>query len=240
MAAFQTGRLSLPILWSTLLLGGLLLAGSQLGAQEVKTPELKPIELDALPPLQESPATPPAAVPPGEERQPAPSKTAVPSRNTPPTPAPVKKLPRVEALLNGERFQLEVAVSLADQLQGLMFRESLAPKHGMLFQFSPPRAVNFWMKNCKISLDMVFVRNGVVVHVVESATPCKKDPCPVYPSIFSVDTVVELPAGSARQFAIQPGDRLQLVSASEKPTVPVATPQAPPATPAPAAPATRL
>jgi hypothetical protein len=80
----------------------------------------------------------------------------------------------------------------------------------MMFLFTPPRAVNFWMKNCKVSLDMVFIRNNTVVNTAENAIPCIKDPCPVYGSIYAVDTVVELPAGSVKQFAIQPGDKMIL------------------------------
>jgi uncharacterized protein len=123
-----------------------------------------------------------------------------------------KKLPRIKAQINGEVFSLEVASTLNEQLKGLMFRTHLPQKEGMLFPFSPPRGVNFWMKNCKIPLDMVFVRNGVVVHVINSALPCVKDPCLVYPSKYPVDTVIELPAGSALSFVIQPGDSVQFLS----------------------------
>ncbi|MBY0404039.1 MAG: DUF192 domain-containing protein [Cyanobacteria bacterium] len=131
-----------------------------------------------------------------------------------------KKLPRIKAQINGELFYLEVASTLNEQLKGLMFRTHLPQKEGMLFPFSPPRGVNFWMKNCKIPLDMVFVRNGVVVHVINSALPCVKDPCPVYPSKYPVDTVIELPAGSALSFVIQPGDPVQFLSPGQIPSSP--------------------
>lgn len=156
-------------------------------------------------------------------------KSSEQSKNPAPKTAsanPIKVLPKVDMLLNGERFRLEVANGLEDQLRGLMFRDYVAPKTGMLFTFSPPRAVNFWMKNCKIALDMVFIRNGRVVHVVEGAPPCVSDPCAVYPSLLSVDTVVELPAGSAHQFVIQPGDRMLLQSTGTNPEpTPAANPQ---------------
>lgn len=127
-----------------------------------------------------------------------------------------RKLPKIRAVLNGESFDLEVAVSLEDQLRGLMYRDSLGEKSGMLFNFNPPRAVNFWMKNCRIPLDMVFIRAGTVANVVDSATPCPRDPCPVYASVYSVDTVIELPGGSVKKYVIQPGDHVQLVPATAK------------------------
>jgi uncharacterized membrane protein (UPF0127 family) len=128
--------------------------------------------------------------------------------------------PMVQVLLNGEVFDLEVAATTEDQLKGLMFRDALEDKHGMLFSFQPARAVNFWMKNCKIPLDMVFIRGGQVAHVVSSAAPCLKDPCPVYPSLYTVDTVIELPAGSAQLYRIQPGDRVQVVSSQTREAIP--------------------
>jgi uncharacterized membrane protein (UPF0127 family) len=135
-----------------------------------------------------------------------------------PSPVPAyPTLPKVNLLLNGENFSVEVAQKLEDQLRGLMFRESVPAKTGMMFLFTPPRAVNFWMKNCKVSLDMIFIRNSTVVNTAENATPCIKDPCPVYGSIYAVDTVVELPAGSVKQFTIQPGDKIVLTK-TQSPT----------------------
>jgi uncharacterized membrane protein (UPF0127 family) len=191
-------------------------AGSASKVSSAQEPQLEPI----LPPLEGTTpieATMPTRTP---ELSPLPDihKKIVPAiqRETgvnPATPKPMaaySTLPKVTLLLNGENFSVEVAQKLEDQLRGLMFRESLPPKTGMMFLFTPPRAVNFWMKNCKVSLDMVFIRNNTVVNTAENAIPCIKDPCPVYGSIYAVDTVVELPAGSVKQFAIQPGDKMIL------------------------------
>src|SRR5690349_17160633 len=51
----------------------------------------------------------------------------------------------------------EVAKSQDEQARGLMYRQSLAPDRGMIFPYSPPQAVGFWMKNTLIPLDMVFI-----------------------------------------------------------------------------------
>lgn len=124
-------------------------------------------------------------------------------------PARNKELPRIDMLLDGERFHLEVALDKADLLQGLMYREHLPDKHGMLFPFWPPRIVNFWMKNTRIPLDMLFIRDKVIVYTYHDVPPCTQDPCPTYNSLYPVDMVVELPAGTARHYAIEIGDPIQ-------------------------------
>jgi len=86
-------------------------------------------------------------------------------------------------------IELEVAKIEKQQNIGLMYRTSLPDNRGMLFEFKPARGVNFWMKNCKISLDMIFLRDGVVEAIELSAPPCTADPCPTY----GPDTATALP-----------------------------------------------
>jgi uncharacterized membrane protein (UPF0127 family) len=102
-------------------------------------------------------------------------------------------------------------------MQGLMFRESLAPASGMVFLFDAPEPRSFWMKNCHFSLDMVFaLRDGTVVDVLENVPPCQADPCPSYPSRAPADTVVELTSGEAKRHGVVPGARLSFLSVPER------------------------
>src|SRR5688500_12484773 len=45
------------------------------------------------------------------------------------------------------RFTIELAATPADRSQGLMFRESMAADHGMLFDFHAEAPVSMWMRN---------------------------------------------------------------------------------------------
>ena len=56
------------------------------------------------------------------------------------------------------KFQVELADNDAERERGLMFRKSLAPDRGMLFDFKAPREVAFWMRNTLIPLDIIFIR----------------------------------------------------------------------------------
>jgi uncharacterized membrane protein (UPF0127 family) len=105
---------------------------------------------------------------------------------------------------------LEVARTPEQQAKGMMWRtKPLADDRGMVFPFGELRPLGFWMKNCFVPLDMVFIANGRVV-AIETAPPCTKDPCPVYPRQPVVgDTVIELRANWAKDYGLKVGDRVE-------------------------------
>ncbi|NJS09313.1 MAG: DUF192 domain-containing protein [Microcoleus sp. CSU_2_2] len=113
-------------------------------------------------------------------------------------------------------IELEVAKTPEQQAMGLMYRTSLPDNRGMLFEFKPARWVNFWMKNCKISLDMIFVRDGVVKAIQAAAPPCTADPCPTYGPDTPVDRVIELRGGRATELGLKVGDRIEVKFLNEK------------------------
>lgn len=106
-------------------------------------------------------------------------------------------------------IELEVAKTPEQQNTGLMYRTFLADNRGMLFQFKPARLVNFWMKNCQISLDIIFIRDGAVTAIQAEALPCTADPCPTYGDTI-VDQVIELRGGRTAELGLKVGDRIAI------------------------------
>ena len=115
------------------------------------------------------------------------------------------------AEIKGQRILLEVARTPRQQQIGLMYRTTLADNRGMLFPFNPPQPVSFWMKNTKIPLDMIFIREGRVHAIAANVPPCKADPCPSYgPQNAIIDHVLELRGGRAAELGLKAGDRITL------------------------------
>ncbi len=111
-----------------------------------------------------------------------------------------------QAVMAEQVIELEVARTRQQQATGLMHRDPLPDTRGMLFPFDPPKTVGFWMKNVPVPLDMVFLHQGKIVGIQNSAPPCQTQPCPVYGPRSLVDHVIELRAGRAQELGLNVGD----------------------------------
>ena len=117
----------------------------------------------------------------------------------------------------GHIFQLEVADTMEKWIRGLMFRKYIADNGGMLFVYPKDNFYSIWMKNCFISLDLIWVDSkGRVIYIVENAPPCKKEPCPVYEPMMKARFVIELKAGTVKKLNIKPGDRISIILPEKK------------------------
>src|SRR5579864_3320869 len=103
------------------------------------------------------------------------------------------------------KFTIELALSGPQMEQGLMFRRSLAPDAGMLFDFGAPTNVTMWMKNTLIPLDMLFLDNsGRIIDIHERAIPLSLDTIAANgPTRY----VIEVNGGTAQRLGIKVGDR---------------------------------
>jgi hypothetical protein len=104
-------------------------------------------------------------------------------------------------------FKVEIADTDATRERGLMFRKSLAPDHGMLFDFKAEQPVAFWMENTLIPLDMLFITaDGRVFSIARNAVPMDKAPIPSGGPVLGV---LEIAGGRAAQIGVAPGDRVR-------------------------------
>jgi uncharacterized membrane protein (UPF0127 family) len=114
-------------------------------------------------------------------------------------------------VLKGQRFSVELAETSEKQALGLMFRDSMAEDHGMLFLFPAESRRSFWMKNTRIPLDILYFDSDLaLVSVAADARPCRSARCPSYPSEGAAQYVLELNAGKAAELEVRPGDVLEL------------------------------
>jgi uncharacterized membrane protein (UPF0127 family) len=112
---------------------------------------------------------------------------------------------------DGTRVALEVADTEEARARGLMFRDTLGQREGMLFPFDVPRAYPFWMKNVRIPLDILWLDvTRRIVWIVESAQPCRAEPCPMYVPGAKASYVVELAGGFVSRHRVAVGDRVQI------------------------------
>lgn len=126
---------------------------------------------------------------------------------------PSKKYQKVVAYLDEDGNQLggsllEVADTHESRSRGLMERESLPWVCGMLFKGLSGDGF-FWMKNCKVPLDVMFINDDDKITKVYSM--------PLNPSgsrHYSYDdgdgTAIEVPMGFCDRYGIGPGCKVRI------------------------------
>ena len=104
----------------------------------------------------------------------------------------------------------QVVTTPKRQARGLMWRENLPEDRGMLFIYEKERPLKFWMKNMKISLDMLFIDSDHrIMHIEHNVPPCEEDTqCATYGPEEKVRYVLELKSGFTKKFDVAVGDEV--------------------------------
>ena len=76
----------------------------------------------------------------------------------------------------------------------------------MLFLLPKFGLQSFWMKNCIIPLDILFIDDNHIESISHNCPPCKSDDCPSYKGYGSM--VLELPSGYCKKNGITIGDKI--------------------------------
>jgi uncharacterized membrane protein (UPF0127 family) len=108
-------------------------------------------------------------------------------------------------LINGKKFDAEYLTTSEEIENGMMGRDKL--NGCMVFKMNKGYH-RFWMKNCLINLDIVFVLNNHIsnIHLNCPAENSNKINLPHYGGIG--DSVIEFPAGTANEWKI--GDKVNM------------------------------
>ena len=138
--------------------------------------------------------------------------------------APAQPATNLETVtIKGRTFHLELANDTAARTQGLMYRESIPEDGGMLFVFTESMVRSFWMKNCLIDIDLIFLdpRGRVTaLHEMKALPPQGDDESDAvyearmhaaaswsrYPAQFAI----ELKAGTLAQLDLHIEDQIEL------------------------------
>ena len=117
---------------------------------------------------------------------------------------------RGEVILpSGRVLLVELAVTPAERALGYMFREKITENEGMLFLMEQIGFHPFWMKNCKVGLDILWIdETWKVVHIERQVPPCAQEPCPSYIPMQAALYVLEMQSGLSAKSGVRLGDRI--------------------------------
>ncbi len=108
-------------------------------------------------------------------------------------------------------FTVEIAATAQEKEQGLGYRDSLAPDHGMLFPYDHKDQYQFWMKGMRFPLDFVWIDGKRIVDITISVPVATNEPLPVYRPKAPVDKILELNAGTVEKVGIAIGDTVEIL-----------------------------
>lgn len=129
-------------------------------------------------------------------------------------PSYKKEFKRVE--INGASLLVEVASNADLRRIGLSGRGELGENSGMLFMFDRVDIYDFWMKDMKFPLDIIWIKNNKVADLEESVPPppvgAPDASLPVYKPEAPADLVLEVKAGFAQKNQVRIGDEVKMFS----------------------------
>ena len=110
----------------------------------------------------------------------------------------------------GEEIPVEVADTLKKRSLGLGKRTFLKKGWGMLFVFEKRKPHRFWMKDMQFPLDIIWLDNHRIVHIIHNAKPVNsRDEPEIMTSPVPVNFVLEIAAGRAAKLRLKTGQRMK-------------------------------
>lgn len=127
---------------------------------------------------------------------------------------PASGLATVPVRIGSETFTLEIANTTASRETGLMRRDSMPSDHGMIFVFDRARSLNFWMKNTRIPLDILYLDEGGQVVSIHQMKPydTKTETRSARPAKYAI----ELNVGRAAEAGVKVGDVLKIPASARE------------------------
>lgn len=110
--------------------------------------------------------------------------------------------------INKNKFTVKVARGEKQTSKGMMGQKFDSSFDGMLFDMGYGDHC-FWMKNCIINLDIIFIDNGEISEIHHNCPPCVTSQCKNYCGFG--DLVLELEGGSCKKLKIVEGDIVELL-----------------------------
>ena len=110
----------------------------------------------------------------------------------------------------GKEISVEVADTVEKRSLGLGKRSGLENGWGMLFVFEKRKQHGFWMKDMQFPLDIIWLDNHIIAHILRNVQPAKSGVIPpVMTPPVAGNFVLEIDAGRADDLKLQVGQRLK-------------------------------
>lgn len=114
------------------------------------------------------------------------------------------------AVLNGQVISLEIAQTAEDKSRGLSGRNELVKGTGMIFVYDGYYQPKFWMKDMNFPIDIIWLRDNMVIGYEKSLPPAGNQPEITYRPPDFINAAIELPAGFIEENNVKIGDKAEI------------------------------
>lgn len=108
--------------------------------------------------------------------------------------------------VNNNIFKVKTLINKKSQSKGMMGKKFDNTFNGMLFLMGGKEQC-FWMKNCIIPLDIIIIKNNVIVNIHHDCPPCHGKDCSTYCGNGNI--VLEVKGGLCDRLGIEAGDSVE-------------------------------
>lgn len=110
--------------------------------------------------------------------------------------------------INNNLFKVKPLIDKKSQIVGMMNKTFDSSFEGLLFLMGGKKQC-FWMKNCIIPLDILIIKNNVIVNIHHNCPPCFSKNCSSYCGNGNI--VLELQGNTCSDLGIESGDTVEYI-----------------------------
>ena len=115
--------------------------------------------------------------------------------------------------INDNQFKVKIRNTPKEIERGMMYKTFDNSFNGMLFVMNS-KEHSFWMKNCIIPLDIIFINGDKITKIHHNCPPCEDEDCKHY--YGQGNYALELKGGTCKKLGIKTGDIVSLPSNIKK------------------------
>jgi len=112
----------------------------------------------------------------------------------------------MEIKINDNIYNVKVVMTEKDTQKGMMGKKFDETFNGLSFLMGGDKQC-FWMKNCIIPLDIIIIKNNVIVNIHHNCPPCEGDLCGSYCGNGNI--VLEVEGNTCERLGIEAGDTVE-------------------------------
>ena len=114
----------------------------------------------------------------------------------------------IQIKLGQEIFTAEIVEKQKDQEKGLSNRQNLCHECAMLFLFNSSARRNFWMKDMRFDVDIIWIQGDKIVGISPQIS-YEKGEKEIVNSVVDIDKAIEINAGTVKRLGLKVGDKIK-------------------------------